>query len=87
MVLTVAAIFLCQLKALALDCIDRPHMGPVSIYNFHVLANIEEVRWVCNPWGRCWWRPSFYGAYAYYPARPVYYFGRPWWHRHWHYRW
>ena len=18
----------------------------------------ENVRWVCNPWGRCWWRPN-----------------------------
>jgi hypothetical protein len=51
-------------------------------------SNIEQVRWVCNPWGRCWWRPNFYGAYAYYPPPlPGPYFPRPWWwHRHWH-RW
>ena len=46
-------------------------------------AQVEQVRWVCNPWGRCWWRPNWYGAYAYYGPRP-------WWRWHrWHYwhRW
>jgi hypothetical protein len=42
--------------------------------------NVDQVRWVCNPWGRCWHRPNFYGAYGYY-GRP-----RPWgWHRWHHY--
>ncbi|WP_229190602.1 hypothetical protein [Bradyrhizobium brasilense] len=55
--------------------------------------NAEQVRWICNPWGRCWWRPTFYGAYAYYPPPPVYhrppgfYVGRPWWYRRWHHWW
>jgi hypothetical protein len=49
--------------------------------------NLEQVRWVCSPWGRCWWRPNFYGAYAYYPPPPRVYFGRPWWHRPWRHRW
>jgi hypothetical protein len=49
------------------------------------LSNIDQVRWVCNPWGRCWWRPNFYGAYGYYGAPRFY--GRPWgWHRGWR-RW
>jgi hypothetical protein len=39
--------------------------------------NIEQARYVCNEWGRCSWRPNWYGAYGYY--RP-----HPWrWHR-WH---
>ena len=51
-------------------------------------SSTEQVRWVCNPWGRCWWRPTIYGAFAYYPAPPAYHFGRPWWwHRHWRYGW
>jgi hypothetical protein len=44
---------------------------------------------VCNQWGRCWWRPNYYGAYGYYGGPRRYYGGpRPWgWgHRHWH-RW
>ena len=29
-------------------------------------AQPEAARWVCNAWGRCWWRPNcFYGPYAY----------------------
>lgn len=36
----------------------------------------DTVRWVCNPWGRCWWRPNYYDAYAYYPYRYRH-------HRHW----
>jgi len=45
-------------------------------------ANIEQVRWVCNFRGHCWWRPGWRGAYGWYGPR--------WhrWHRwhHWH-RW
>ncbi len=41
-------------------------------------TNIEQVRWVCNPWGRCWLRPNLYGAYAFYPPPPPrVYFRRP----------
>jgi hypothetical protein len=47
-------------------------------------ANVQEVRWVCNAWGRCWHRPNWYGAYGYYGARPYWRWHR--WHRwhHWH---
>ena len=32
-------------------------------------AQPEPTRWVCNAWGRCWWRPNYYyRPYAYYPA-------------------
>jgi hypothetical protein len=39
-------------------------------------ASVEQVRWVCG-YGRCWWRPNYYGAYAYYPRRH-------WRHHYWH---
>ncbi|SED14858.1 hypothetical protein [Bradyrhizobium erythrophlei] len=39
-------------------------------------ANLDQVRWVCNPWGRCHWRPNFYGAYGYYGPR---FYGPPPW--------
>lgn len=45
-------------------------------------ANVQQVRWVCNRWGRCWHRPNWRGAYGFYGRHP-------WrWHRwhHWH-RW
>ena len=43
-------------------------------------SSVEQVHYVCNAWGRCWWRPNWYGAYAYY--RP-----HPWgWHRWHHWR-
>ncbi|HEY5504649.1 MAG TPA: hypothetical protein VIK28_05775 [Sedimentisphaerales bacterium] len=22
----------------------------------------DQVRMVCNRWGRCWWRPNYYGG-------------------------
>ncbi len=54
-------------------------------------AHVDQVRWVCNPWGRCWWRPNYYGAYAYYGPRP--FIGPRWgwgpgwgWRHRWH-RW
>jgi len=53
------------------------------------LSHVKEARWVCNPWGRCWWRPNYYGAYGYYPG-PIVRFGGPryyGWHRGWHRGW
>lgn len=46
-------------------------------------ADVEQVRWVCDPWGRCFWRPNYYGYYGprpYYGPRyygPRYYGPRP----------
>jgi hypothetical protein len=61
---------------------DQVAGGPV--------AHVDQVRMVCNAWGRCWSRPNYYGAYGYYggPQRFYGYGPRPWgWgHRHWH-RW
>lgn len=48
-------------------------------------SNIDQVRWVCNAWGRCWWRPG-YRAYGFYGPR---FYGPRWhhgWHRGWHHR-
>ena len=37
----------------------------------------EQIRWACG-WHRCWWRPSWYGYYGYYPHH------RWWgWRHHW----
>jgi hypothetical protein len=35
-----------------------PPMAPKS--------SVEQVRWVCNEWGRCWWQPDYYRPYGYY---------------------
>ena len=49
---------------------------PVAPLSSDAVSNTENVRWVCNYYGRCWWRPNYYyggyGAYAYYPHRPYY---------------
>jgi len=53
----------------------------------------QQVRWVCNAWGRCWWRPNrWYRPYAYYRgprfyAGPRYFRGGPrYYGPHWRYR-
>lgn len=54
-------------------------------------AQVDQVRYVCNAWGRCWWRPNYYGAYGYYGPRfygPRYYgpprpYGRHYGWRRW----
>ena len=58
-----------------------PQAGQIADAN----ANIDHVRWVCNPWGRCFWRPNYYGAYGFYRG-PRRYYGPGWGHRHWR-RW
>jgi hypothetical protein len=46
------------------------------------ISSVDQVRWVCNPWGRCWWRPNYYGAYGYGGPR---FYGRGWGYRGgWH---
>lgn len=52
-------------------------------------AQTDQVRYVCNAWGRCWWRPNYYGAYGYYGPRfygPRVY-GPRWGYRHGWRRW
>ena len=61
---------------------------------------VDQVGWVCNPWGRCWWRPNYYRPYGYYGYRydddapPYYryrrwdgYYDRPHYWGGWHRRW
>lgn len=33
------------------------------------VSNVEQIRMVCDAWGRCFWRPNYYG---YYGPRPYY---------------
>ena len=33
------------------------------------VSDVEQVRMVCDAWGRCFWRPNYYGYYA---PRPYY---------------
>lgn len=42
-----------------------------------IQPQVEQVRWHCNTFGRCWWRPNYYGYYGY----------RPFFHRHFYRRW
>ena len=61
---------------------------PVAPLPSDTLSNVEQARYVCNAWGRCWWRPNYYygyrrGYYAYGYA-PRYYGG---WHRGWRRGW
>ena len=52
-------------------------------------SSVEQVRMVCNAWGRCWWRPNYYVGpvvrYGYVGPR---YYGRGWGYRRaWGRRW
>jgi hypothetical protein len=59
---------------------------PNGLPNTNQITNVEQVRWVCNPWGRCWWRPNYYGAYGFYGGPRFYGGWRGGWHRGWR-RW
>jgi hypothetical protein len=59
---------------------------PIAPIPANSAANVEQVRWVCTGYGRCWWRPNYhrgYGAYAYYPRR--HYWRHHHHHRHYYY--
>jgi len=53
--------------------------APIAPVSSNAAGKIEQVRWVCGPYGRCWWQPNYYGYYGYgYAPRPYY-----WRHRYW----
>jgi hypothetical protein len=35
-----------------------PSVAPIS--------SVQQVGWVCDPSGRCWWQPNYYRRYGYY---------------------
>lgn len=57
------------------------------------VSDVEQVRMVCDAWGRCFWRPNYYGYYGapapYYGPRyygPRYYGPRVFGPRYYGYR-
>ena len=56
---------------------------PIAPISSDGVANIEQVRMVCNPYGRCWWRPNHYGGYG---AHAQGFYGPPRHHGGWHHR-
>ena len=54
---------------------------PVAPLSSDIVSNRESVRWVCSPYGRCWWRPGYYGAYAFHPSYRRHWGSRHRWHR------
>ena len=50
-------------------------------------AQVDQVRYVCNAWGRCFWRPNYYGAYAYGGPYPGWRWRHPGWRWHHWQRW
>jgi hypothetical protein len=59
---------------------------PNGIAHAKQVSNIDQVRYVCNPWGRCWWRPNYYRHYGYYAGPPRFYGGGPG-HRYYRHHW
>jgi hypothetical protein len=78
MKLKIAVIGLAALCGVALgsgSAVAMPNGLPHADQIAGQTANVEQVRWICNAWGRCFWRrPAFYGAYAWGGPRP---FWRP----------
>jgi len=46
---------------------------PNGLPSSNQINNTEQVRYVCNAWGRCWWRPNYYRGYGYYGGPRRYY--------------
>ncbi len=53
------------------------------------VSDVEQVRTVCNQWGRCWWQPNYGYGYGYGPGYygpPRYYAPRPRYYGYYGYR-
>ena len=74
-----------KLAALVRSMFFGPLLDP-GVANSSDLANVkpDKVRWVCNAWGRCWWRRNYWGPPRFYGG--PYWGHRRWGHRHWR-RW
>ncbi|WGR91738.1 hypothetical protein MTX26_15225 [Bradyrhizobium sp. ISRA443] len=83
-----AIVGLAALGGVALTAAPASAM-PNGIPNAGQVSNVERVRVVCNPWGRCWSRPNYYGAYAYGGPHPGWRWRHPGWrwgHPGWRWR-
>ena len=70
--LTVAAATLAVGFTVSASAMPVSKLGTVDIG-----TQADQVRTVCNRWGRCWWVPGGYGY------RYGYGYRRGWHHRHW----
>jgi len=64
-----------------------PNGSALATLDARQTAGIDQVRWVCNPWGRCHWRPNFYRSYGFYGPRRAWRGGRAWGGGHHWRRW
>ncbi len=76
--LTLAAATLSVSLAASASALPIGHLGAIDAGNLPV----DQVRTVCNGYGRCWWVPGGYyrgygwrGGYGYYGYRRGYYRG------------
>ncbi len=58
---------------------------PIAPAPADTAAKIEQVRWVCNDYGRCWVAPNYYGGYGAYGYYPRHY--RYWRHHYRRHHW
>src|SRR5947208_11546659 len=65
MKLKLALVGIAALAGIALSSGTASAM-PNGLPHANQVSNIDQVRYVCNVWGRCWWRPNYYGAYGFY---------------------
>jgi hypothetical protein len=72
--LTLAAATLTVGLAASASALPLPKLGAVDVG-----TQVDQVRTVCNRWGRCWWVPGGYYGYGY-GWRGGYRHG---WRRHW----
>lgn len=92
-----AIVAVVSLGALVTTSANALPMAPAA----PIASGVDQARWVCNEWGRCWWRQDYHRRYGYYGYggydRPRYrygygYYGRPhYWGGYgyggWHRRW
>jgi hypothetical protein len=81
-----ALVGLAALGSVALTSAGSSAM-PVGV-TFHARPSVETVGYICDVWGRCWWRP-YYGYYGvpaysgtYYAPDGGWRYRRPW--RRWY---
>lgn len=58
-----AVVGLAALGALAAGAgtaMAMPNGLPASNQISSQVSGVDQVRYVCNAWGRCWWRPNHY---------------------------
>ena len=79
-VLAASVLGACALGAGSASAMPLAGLDPGVATASDLAPLVQDVRWVCGPWGRCRWVPNYYAGPRRFYGPPRRHWG---WRRHW----